>query len=75
MFNPNSVIQALYSDWGESYWGKTGAYDTVSTYIRMDYDGLKDYIIYLSFACLYKHAKLKSKFVSRTPQKIPFFAD
>ncbi len=42
MFNPNSVIQALYSDWG-----KTGAYDTVSTYIRMNYDGLKDNIIFI----------------------------
>lgn len=47
MFNPNSVIQALYSDWCESYWGKTGAYDTVSTYICMNFDGLKDDIIYM----------------------------
>lgn len=47
MFNPNSVIQALYSDWCENYWGKTGAYDTVSTYICMNFDGLKDDIIYM----------------------------
>ena len=47
MFNPNSVMQALYSDWCESYWGKTGAYDTVSTYIRMNFEGLKDDIIYM----------------------------
>ena len=45
MFNPNSVIQAIDSDWCESYWGKTGAYDAVSRYIRMNFDGLKDDII------------------------------
>ena len=47
IFNPNSVMQALYSEWCESYWGKTGAYDTVSTYICMNFDGLKDNIIYM----------------------------
>ena len=47
MFNPNSVMQALYSKWCESYWGKTGAYDTVSTYICMNFEGLKDDIIYM----------------------------
>ena len=47
MFNPNSVMQALYSKWCESYWGKTGAYDMVSTYICMNFEGLKDDIIYM----------------------------
>lgn len=47
MFNPNSVMQALYSDWCESYWGKTGAYDAVVTYIKMNFDGLKDDVINL----------------------------
>ncbi len=45
MFNPNSVIQAIDSDWCESYWGKTGAYDTVAHYIRMNFSGLKDDVI------------------------------
>ena len=45
MFNPNSVIQAIDSNWCESYWGKTGAYDTVARYIRMNFDGLKDDVI------------------------------
>ena len=45
MFNPNSVIQAIDSDWCESYWGKTGAYDAVARYIRMNFDGLKDAVI------------------------------
>ena len=47
MFNPNSVMQALLSDWCESYWGKTGAYDAVVTYIKMNFDGLKDDVISL----------------------------
>ena len=45
IFNPNSVMQALYSNYCESYWGKTGAADAVSGYIRMNYDGLKDDVI------------------------------
>lgn len=45
MFNPNSVIQAIDSDWCTSYWGKTGAYDAVADYIQRDFDGLKDDII------------------------------
>ena len=47
MFNPNSVIQALLCDWCESYWGKTGAYDAVVNYIKMNFDGLKDDVISL----------------------------
>ena len=45
MFNPNSVMQALHEQWCESYWGRTGAYDAVTDYISMNYDGLKDDII------------------------------
>ena len=45
MFNPNSVMQAVYSDWCTSYWGKTGSYDTVADYIKMNFEGLKDNII------------------------------
>ena len=45
MFNPNSVIQALQSQWCESYWGKTASYDAVTPYISMNFDGLKDDII------------------------------
>ena len=45
MFNPNSVMQAIREQWCESYWGRTGAYDTVSSYINMNYEGLRDDII------------------------------
>ena len=45
IFNPNSVMQAVREHWCESYWGRTGAYDVVSDYIAMNFEGLKDDII------------------------------
>lgn len=45
MFNPNSVMEAVRNEWCENYWSKTGAYDTVSDYIDMNYQGLRDDII------------------------------
>ena len=45
MFNPNSVIQAVYAGRCRSYWASTGAYETVADYIKMNYEGLKDDII------------------------------
>lgn len=45
IFNPNSVMLALYNDYCESYWGSTGSYDAVAKYIQMNFDGLKDDII------------------------------
>ena len=45
MFNPNSVMQAIYNDYCDSYWGSTGAFTAVADYIQMNFDGLKDDII------------------------------
>lgn len=45
MFNPNSVIQAVYAGRCRSYWASTGAYETVADYIKMNYEGLKNDII------------------------------
>jgi hypothetical protein len=45
MFNPNSVVQAIFHDSCESYWESTGAYDAVATYIKMNFEGLRDDII------------------------------
>lgn len=47
MFNPTSVMTALYNEYCDSYWANTGAYDTVSTYIRMNFDGLRDDVVRL----------------------------
>jgi hypothetical protein len=45
IFNPNSVMTAVREHWCESYWGRTGAVDAISSYINMNYEGLKDDII------------------------------
>ena len=45
MFNPYSVMKAIINEEYGSYWTTTGAYDSVVTYIQMNYDGLKDDII------------------------------
>ena len=45
MFNPYSVMRAIDEEEYRSYWTTTGAYDSVVTYIQMNYDGLKDDII------------------------------
>ena len=45
MFNPYSVVKAIRNEEYGSYWTTTGAYDSVITYIQMNYEGLKDDII------------------------------
>ncbi|MDY3848593.1 MAG: AAA family ATPase [Prevotella sp.] len=45
IFNPYSVMRAIEDNSYRSYWTTTGAYDSVITYIQMNYDGLKDDII------------------------------
>ena len=45
MFNPNSVMQALWSHRCRSFWASTGAFDSVARYIQMNFDGLKDNIV------------------------------
>ena len=47
MFNPNSVMEAVFRSRCQSYWASTGAYDAVTRYIQMNFDGLKDNVIYL----------------------------
>ena len=47
MFNPTSVMTALYNKYCDRYWANTGAYDTVAAYIRMDFEGLKDDVLRL----------------------------
>ena len=47
IFNPNSVILALRAGRCDSFWQATASYELVATYIDMNYDGLKDDIIYM----------------------------
>ena len=45
IYNPYSVMKALQRGVCKSYWTTTGAYDSVNTYIQMNFDGLKEDII------------------------------
>ena len=45
IYNPYSVMEAIRRKRCKSYWATTGAYDSVKTYIQMNFDGLKDTII------------------------------
>ena len=45
IYNPYSVMKSLQRGVCRSYWTTTGAYDSVITYIQMNFDGLKDDII------------------------------
>lgn len=45
IYNPYSVMKAARRHEYISYWTNTGAYDSISTYIQMNFDGLKDDII------------------------------
>jgi len=45
MYNPYSVMLALQRHRCRSYWQATSSYEMVSTYIQMNFEGLKDDII------------------------------
>ena len=47
MFNPNSVMQAIGRGRCRSFWAGTGSFDAVTSYIAMNFDGLKDDIIFM----------------------------
>ena len=45
IFNPNSVMQAVDIGRCRSFWAATGSFDAITSYINMNFDGLKDDII------------------------------
>ena len=47
IYNPYSVMQAIDMEEYCSYWKKTSAADALSTYINMNYEGLKEDIVRL----------------------------
>jgi hypothetical protein len=44
-YNPNSIVKAVLSGEYESYWSSTVAYESLKSYICMNFDGLKDSIV------------------------------
>lgn len=47
IYNPRSVVMAMMSRDFDNYWTKTETYESIRTYIAMNYDGLRDTIISL----------------------------
>ena len=47
IFGPNSVVKSINRRRCENYWSKTVAFDSLASYITMNFDGLKDAIIEL----------------------------
>lgn len=45
IYNPYSVMEAIADGECSSYWASTGAYDSVVTYIKRNFQGLKDDVI------------------------------
>lgn len=47
IYNPKSIIDAILSKKIGNYWLKTGSFESLKKYIDMNFDGLRDSIIYL----------------------------
>ena len=45
MYNPNSVYQSMLDEELKSYWRNTSAFDTINTFVTLNFDGLKDDVI------------------------------
>ncbi len=45
MYNPNSVVMAMYKHKFDSYWKNTSSFASINTFISMNYEGLKDDIM------------------------------
>ena len=45
VYNPNSIVKAMLRREYSNYWTQTVAYESLKTYILMNFDGLKDAII------------------------------
>ena len=42
IYNPKSVVQAMLTRKCGDYWTKTGSYDSIRSYISMNFEGIKD---------------------------------
>lgn len=45
MYNPNSVAQAMLNQDFDSYWKNTSSFESINTFITMNYEGLKDDVL------------------------------
>ena len=53
MYNPNSVYMAMTRRKLESYWKNTSAFDTINTFITLNFDGLKEDVMKMLSGFIY----------------------
>ena len=42
VFNPKSVVEAMYDQEFASHWSNTGSFENIKDYIELDFDGIRD---------------------------------
>lgn len=47
IYNPRSIVQAMINGEFENYWTQTETYEGLKSYIDLNFDGLKDSILYM----------------------------
>lgn len=47
IYNPRSIVQAMMNGEFENYWTQTETYEGVKSYIDLNFDGLKDAVIFM----------------------------
>jgi len=45
MYNPNSVVMAMNRHRFDSYWKNTSSFESINTFINLNYEGLKDDVL------------------------------
>ena len=45
MYSPKSVVDAMLSGVFDNYWNQTETYEVLKSYIKLNYDGLKDAVV------------------------------
>ena len=51
VYSPNSVVEAIDSKEFGNYWSRTETYESLMTYITMDFDGLRQLIVDMLSGC------------------------
>ena len=66
IYNPNSVVKAIRFDSFESYWSSTEAFSSLTGYISLNFEGLRDDIIrmFSGARCRVKVGNFENDFVS-----------
>lgn len=54
VYSPKSVVDAMLNEEFDSYWTQTETYEALKIYLDMNFDGLKDAVVYMLGGGAYK---------------------